>query len=406
MRALIVAAAAAAMALALPSLAASAVVTARPAASAAVSVHGWGTNNDGELGSGSGTTDFPAPVKVKVPAGVTVTSIRAGCYHSVALTKAGALLAWGSNASGQLGDGSFKRRNTPVSVRLPKGTKISAVRAGCQDTIALTRTGTVLAWGMGLGGALGNGQTRNSAVPVQVSLPQGTKVKAISAGCAHNLALTTAGAVYAWGSNEFGQLGDGTHRNRHKPVRVKLPAGVTATSVTAGCSDSFALTNDGLFAWGVNAHGQLGTGDLKSHDSPVLIAFLFRGAGPGSITSVFAGCDDTYALFSKGGVLAWGSDDHGQLGDGGNSTQVKPVGVMLPTTIKVKAISAGCSNGYALSTAGQVFAWGLGGQGGLGDASDSDAPVPVAVHDLTTVTVTAIGAGPAANHAFAIGVKH
>jgi alpha-tubulin suppressor-like RCC1 family protein len=367
-------------------------------------VRGWGTNNDGELGSGSGTTDFLAPVKVKIPAGVTVTSIRAGCNHSVALTTTGALLAWGSNTFGQVGDGSFKRRNTPVSVKLPKGTKISAVRAGCEDTIALTRTGTVLAWGMG--GTVGNGQTRNSAIPVQVSLPKGTKVKAISAGCAHNLALTTAGTVYAWGTNEFGQLGDGTHKNRHKPVLVKLPAGVTATGVTAGCSDSFALTNDGLFAWGVNAHGQLGTGDLKGHDAPVLIVFLFRGTGPGTITSVFAGCDDTYALFSKGGILAWGSDDNGQLGDGGNSTQVKPVGVMLPATIKVKAISAGCSNGYVLSTAGQVFAWGLGGQGGLGDASDSDAPVPVAVHNLTPLTVTAIGAGPAANHVFAIGVSH
>jgi alpha-tubulin suppressor-like RCC1 family protein len=212
--------------------------------------------------------------------------------------------------------------------------------------------------------------------------------------------------VYAWGANGFGQLGDGTHRNRPKPVLVKLPAGVSATSVTAGCDDSFAVTGDGLFAWGVNAHGQLGTGDLKGHDAPFLIVFLFRGAGPGTITSVFAGCDDTYALFSKGGVLAWGSDDHGQLGDGGNSAEAKPVGVMLPATVKVKAISAGCSTGYALSASGQVFAWGLGGQGGLGDAGHNDAAVPVAVHNLSALTVTAIGAGPAANHAFAIGDGH
>jgi alpha-tubulin suppressor-like RCC1 family protein len=117
MRALIIAAAAVAMALALPSLAASAVVTARPAVSPAVSVRGWGTNDDGELGSGSGATDVLAPVKVKIPAGVTVTSIRAGCDHSVALTTTGALLAWGSNALGQLGDGSFRRRNTPAQRR-------------------------------------------------------------------------------------------------------------------------------------------------------------------------------------------------------------------------------------------------------------------------------------------------
>ena len=402
MKALITAATAVTVALALPSVSASA----RPAVSPAVTVRGWGTNEFGELGSGIGTTDLPAPVKVKIPAGVTVTAIRAGCDFSVALTRSGTVLAWGNNDGGQIGDGTRKRRNTPVDVKLPKGTRISAVRAGCDDTIALTTAGTVLAWGMGLGGALGDGQLRNSSTPVRVSLPRGIKIKAISAGCAQNLALTTKGAVYAWGSNEYGQIGDGTHKDRLRPVLVKLPAGVSATGVTAGCSDSFALTNDGLYGWGVNAHGQLGIGTTKNHDVPVLIPFLFRGAGPGTIVSVFAGCDDTYALFSKGGVLAWGSDENGQLGDGGSAMQLKPVGVMLPTTIRVKAISAGCTDGYALSAAGQVFAWGAGGLGGLGDAGYSDAHTPIAITGLATVTVSALGVGPAAYHAFALGVSH
>ena len=403
-------AAAAAAALMLPALqasaAASAAVTARPAGSPAVTVRGWGTNDDGALGSGGGDTNALTPLKAKIPAGVTVTSIRAGCDHSVALTSTGTALAWGNNTFGQVGDGTTKPRATPVSVKLPKGVTLSAIRAGCEDTIALTTAGKVLAWGMNDSGELGNGSIRNAHAPVAVSLPAGTKVKSISAGCADNLALTTSGKLYAWGANGFGQLGDGSHKPRHKPVLVKLPAGVKATGVTAGCDFTLALTSQGLFAWGDNTDGELGTGDMQSHDVPVPIVFLFRGPGPGSITSIFAGCNFTVALFSKGGVLAWGYDGNGQLGDGHNGTEVKPVGVMLPSTVKVKSIGAGCDDGYALSTAGQVFAWGAGTQGELGNAGDSDSNVPVAVHGLTTVTVTAIGAGPGTLHAFAIARGH
>ena len=407
MKLLFTAATAAAITLVSPVVAASAAGTPRTAVTAsAYTVRGWGTNDDGSLGSGSGTLDALTPVKVKIPAGVTVTSIRAGCDHSVALTKSGTLLAWGNNTFGQVGDGTFNERTTPVSVKLPKGTKVTAVRAGCEDTIALTKAGTVLSWGIGQAGELGDGKTKNSASPVRVSLPKGTKVKAISAGCAHNLAVTASGKLYAWGANGFGQLGDGTHKTRSKPVLVKLPAGAKATGVSAGCDYTLALTSDGLFAWGLNADGQLGTGNTNNQDVPVLITFLFRGSGPGTITSIFAGCNFTIALFSKGGVLAWGYDGFGELGDGGSATELKPVGVMLPTTIKVKAISAGCDDGYALSTAGQVFAWGAGIDGELGNAGSANSDVPVMVSNLTTIDPTAIGSGPAAFHAFAIALNH
>src|SRR5580692_4940315 len=148
MKVLITAATAAAMALTWSGLAASATVTTRPA-SAASTVEGWGTNDDGALGSGINASSEATPVKVKIPAGDTITSIRAGCDHSVALTSAGTVLAWGDNTFGQVGDGTTKTRRTPVSVKLPKGTEVTAVRAGCEDTIALTKAGTVLSWGFG-----------------------------------------------------------------------------------------------------------------------------------------------------------------------------------------------------------------------------------------------------------------
>lgn len=151
---------------------------------------------------------------------------------------------------------------------MPKGTKVAAVRAGSEHSIALTSTGTVLSWGLNVYGQLGDGTTKNRDAPVRVKLPSGTKVKAISVGCDDSFALTTTGKLYAWGRNIEGQLGDGTHKNRKNPVAVKLPAGAKVTTVTAGCSHTFALTSNGLFGWGLNNAGQLGSGDMKSTDVP------------------------------------------------------------------------------------------------------------------------------------------
>ncbi len=136
---------------------------------------------------------------------------------------------------------------------------------------------------------------------------------------------------------------------------------------------------------------------------PTVVPLLFRGTGPGTITSLFAGCDHTIALFSKGAVLAWGDNTDGQLGDDSNQASDHPVAVMLPTSATIKAISAGCNDGYALSTAGQAFAWGLGQDGELGNAGNSNSNVPVTVQLPTSVKPTTIGAGPGALHAFAIG---
>ncbi len=125
----------------------------------------------------------------------------------------------------------------------------------------MTSTGAVLAWGLDNEGQLGNGGTGSSDVPVSVSLPAGTKVTAVAAGALHSLALTSTGAVLAWGYNADGELGDGGTANSDVPVKVKLPAGTKVTAVAAGGYDSLALTSTGaVFAWGYNADGELGNG--------------------------------------------------------------------------------------------------------------------------------------------------
>ena len=111
------------------------------------------------------------------------------------------MFAWGWNIVGQLGNGSTNGSDVPVKVRLPGGTKVTEIAAGFAHSLAVTSTGAVFAWGKNYDGELGNGTTTDSDVPVKVNLPAGTKVTAVAAGAEHSLAVTSTGAVLAWGFN-------------------------------------------------------------------------------------------------------------------------------------------------------------------------------------------------------------
>ncbi|MEV5984906.1 Ig-like domain repeat protein [Streptomyces sp. NPDC052051] len=200
----------------------------------------WGLNDRGQLGDGT-FTDRNTPVETLLPAGVQVTAIAGGGYHSLALTSDGRVFGWGLNTEGELGDGTFTNRNTPVETLLPAGVEITAIAAGGQHSLAVTSDGRVLAWGLNISGALGDGTTVNSSTPVEVLLPAGTRVTAVTGGAYHSLAVTTDGRILGWGYNIDGQLGDGTTVNRLTPVEMLLPPDVRATAVAAGYGHSLAL---------------------------------------------------------------------------------------------------------------------------------------------------------------------
>jgi alpha-tubulin suppressor-like RCC1 family protein len=103
-----------------------------------------------------------------------------------------------------MGDGNGGSSDTPVRVHLPKGTRVTAISAGEDFGLARTAKGQALAWGLNNSGQLGNGSTADNNTPVRVKLPKGTKVKALAGGGAHSLALSTAGQLYAWGDNTDG----------------------------------------------------------------------------------------------------------------------------------------------------------------------------------------------------------
>ncbi|WP_019868672.1 RCC1 domain-containing protein [Salinispora oceanensis] len=350
----------------------------------------WGDNADSQLGDGT-TTNSSTPVVVDLPAGTTITAVAAGQGHSLAVTSTGTVLAWGANSSGQLGDGTTTPSSTPVSVDLPAGTTITAVAAGDRHSLAVTSTGTVLAWGLSLTGQLGDGTTTNSSTPVAVDLPAGTTITAVAAGNAHSLALTSTGTMLAWGANSSGQLGDGTTTPSSTPIAVDLPTATTITAIAASSSShSLAVTSTGtMLAWGANFTGQLGNGTTTPSSTPIAVDLP---AGT-TITTVAAGQGHSLALTSTGTMLAWGGNGSGQLGDGSTTTSNIPIAVDLPAGTTITAVAAGAGHSLALTSTGTILAWGYNASGQLGDGTNSNSSTPIAVDLPADTTTTAVTGG-------------
>ena len=241
-------------------------------------------------------------------------AVAAGAYHSLAVEGEGAVLAWGGNGNGQLGDGTLVARNSAVYI--PNLDGVVAVAAGAAHSLAVKSDGTVSAWGGNSNGQLGDGGTTDRLSPVTV--PGLTGVVAVSAGYAHTLAVKSDGTVLAWGNNDTGQLGDGSFTERHSPVAVSGLTGVVA--VSAGNVHSLAVKSDGtVWAWGYNYTGELGDGSTTSHNSPVQVH------GLSGMVAVSAGGVYSLAVKSDGTVWAWGYNSVGQLGDGSTTDRHSPV---------------------------------------------------------------------------------
>jgi alpha-tubulin suppressor-like RCC1 family protein len=293
-------------------------------------VKAWGSNGFGQLGDGT-TLTREVPVTVSGLSGVR--AIAAGGHHSLALMSNGTVTAWGDNESGQLGTGNTAESEVPVPVKGLTG--VRAIAAGADHSLALMSNGTVMAWGNDESGQLGTGVTKpSSTVPLAVKGLTG--VTAISGGGQFSLALTKAGTVEAWGSDEVGQLGNVGFEEplSDVPLQVSGLSGVTA--IAAGARHALALVSGGtLMAWGEDTYGELGNGTFKARqDAPVAVS------GISGATTITAGGQDSAALLSSGGVMAWGINKSGTLGNGTTGSP-SAVPVMVEGVTKVASVSAG-----------------------------------------------------------------
>ncbi len=316
----------------------------------------------------------------------TVTGLSPGpvvsaSHGSSCVVNDGAVRCWGA---GPLGDGTITTQGTPVFVLgLTSGTQSVAV--GYEHTCAVTSGGEVRCWGDNVYGQLGDGTTLERVIPVEVvDLPVG--VRAVGAGVGHTCALTQAGAVKCWGWNELGQLGDGTTTDRRTPTDVVgLASGVVAIAV--GGNHSCALTDGGAVkCWGANADGQIGDTTKANRSSPSTVSGLESG-----VRALDAGLSSSCAVTGVGTVLCWGSNKWGQLGDGGTTNRSAPVAVAgLPAG--VQDVTVGGTHACVLTEAGGLLCWGGNSSGQLGDGTTQERQLPVPVTGLTA-GVGAVSAG-------------
>ena len=243
-------------------------------------VYCWGDNTHGQLGAATPGIKGPAPVpgtsKYRSSDGQDSTPVMlaVGELH-VCAGIASSITCWGQGTSGQLGNGASADSATPVKLRLPaKGDTVGVISAGGGFTCATISPAdlggdAVWCWGANESGQLGNGTTAASNVPVRVALPEGTDPNHLSVGHAHACTVDSAGAVWCWGANGQGQLGNGTTAASATPVRVP---GVKATLVAAGADHTCAATTQGrLRCWGGNALGQLGVAAGGPQVAPVAV---------------------------------------------------------------------------------------------------------------------------------------
>ena len=303
----------------------------------------WGTNSNGQLGTGDNITKA-TPTKVRDIEDVRDISV--GYYDTIAVKQDGTVWTWGYNGYGQLGDGTSSDRTKPVQVIKADGaplTKIVKVSAGTYRTVALDEEGNVWVWGYGYGATASKIAKITNGIDISpnyvvkqngdvfrldspdVKLNMNNVIR-VSEGTNHALFLTKAGKGYAIGTNNKGQLGDGTTISRSEPVMIQNSTGVqTLTEIK----------------------------ELK------------------------AGNEFSMAILKNGETYTWGSNENYKLGNDQDNYNVYPK--KNDQTNEAIFGDAGVNNGGIIDKDGYVYTWGLGKYGNLGNKLFNDSSAPVLV---------------------------
>lgn len=315
------------------------------------------------------------------------TELALGFNHTCARLREGTVRCWGDNANGAVGDG------TPLDgiakdVLEPKvvagiGDAI-AIASGVSHTCVVHEGGGVSCWGSNLFGQLGDGTQTASSVPVEVGdLRDAT---AISAGTSFTCALRRGGTVSCWGANHAGQLGDGRKVDRATPGAVEGLGGVA--SISAANEHVCAVLENGRVAcWGGSSAGQLGTGGTTESGRPV------RAGDLAGIVQVAAAPKFSCARSASGSVHCWGANDLGQVGRGSASNTPTLSPTAVPGLDDSTFLWTGAEHACVVRETGKVACWGRGNEAQLGQAPvvDASVPSPIEVDQLPSAVAVWTG---------------
>jgi alpha-tubulin suppressor-like RCC1 family protein len=304
------------------------------------------------------------------PACVDSGGLGVGHGHTCVLTASGEVACWGSDGSGQLGDGEpGGLRETPALVSGLRG--VAQVVGGVAHTCARLMDGTVRCWGAGSFGQLGDGGLESRAGPGSPVLDLHDAVELASGG-RHVCARRASGTVVCWGGGSAGQLGDGSAADRPRPGPVSALDDAVEISAEGGTTCA-RLSSSRVVCWGLNDRGQLGDGTTASSATPVEVVSI------DDAIDIEVGNRHACAMRASGSISCWGSNAFGELGDGTTIHSSVPVNVV--GVANVVELAAGEHHTCARLSSGAVMCWGKNTM--LGAGIDVLGRGPVAVLGLT-----------------------
>jgi alpha-tubulin suppressor-like RCC1 family protein len=312
----------------------------------------------GAVGWTEGTaSDVPVPVSPTE----SFRDVSAGPSHACAVTQGKLIRCWGSNAYGQLGDGTLTTRDQPVTV-LDIDDALD-VRVGSYHTCALRESGNAFCWGWGGNGILGNGSAETSTSPVKVVGLE--NLFQISVGNEHSCALDRLGQVHCWGRGNNFRLGNGSSSHHFKPAPVGLPESVV--ELDSGSAHNCARTEQGtVYCWGLNTDFQLGTQDTSQLNPEPTV-------GVEQAKSIALGSNHSCAVLLNSQLSCWGLNSNGQLGDG---LQTRGFPSRVQDLTSVHRAFAGNEHTCASLTDGRLACWGKSSAGQLGIGSLENRSTP------------------------------
>ena len=347
----------------------------------------WGRNDQGQLGSSdhAGLTESLLPVRAGVfgyGAVAAPVKVVAGTEHVCVLTGAGTVWCWGASGQGQAGANGFSRFD-PVQVAV--GGTVTQLAAGGSNTCAVLSNNSMRCWGQNNFGQLGIGSSDTTAhytPEVVPGIPASFTVSSIDIGTGHVCASSTAGEAWCWGRYMYGRLGTTATSNATSVTRTAALSGI-ATDVSAGADHSCVVVGAGLMCFGRNQSSQSGQPNSSAQFStPTAVSIT------GTVSRVSAGDAFTCALMNTGAVQCFGSNAAGQLGRGNAISLDATPGVVQGLSTGAVALSVGASHACAITPAGDVLCWGLNDFGQLGDNTQNNSNVAVAVPFFNALPTT------------------
>jgi len=370
-------------------------------------IFSWGFNRYGQLGN-SENIDRDNPTHITgffdLDSEDYIIQLSLGAYHSAALSNEGKIFLWGYNEKGQLGTGYINNYTTPIDItqrfNLQPEEKIIKVKTGDYNTAAITSLGRLFIWGSSSNSLLADGMTWDRATPYDITsefnLETNEKIVSVEFGSSHVIALTSSGRVFAWGSNFYGQLGDGTNLKKDYPFEITASFSLTGTDevtdVYAGSNHSAVLTADGrVFTFGYNLNGQLGDDTITDKNSPVEITSNFNLNPEDQIISLSFGQYHSSALSLQGMLYFWGDNTFGQLGNNTTVNEKKPLNITdqfsLEIEEKILQVDLGDNHSAVVTSLGNTYFFGINEFGQLGNGSNDDSLIPVSPNIAPTEAI-------------------